>query len=130
MLEFRKFIRRSDLRHEHDKLFVFGDNILQKGYGGQAREMRGEPNAIGIPTKKTPGMRSVDFFSDDDLELVKPLIEKAFSRLRMHIACGYVVVWPADGIGSGLAQLEKRAPKIAALIEENKDRLDRMIYQK
>jgi len=47
-----KHITRQMLRAEPGTLWVFGDNLQRKGLGGQAKEMRGEPNAIGIPTKK------------------------------------------------------------------------------
>ena len=33
-------------------IYVFGDNLLRKGLGGQAKEMRGEPNTLGIVSKK------------------------------------------------------------------------------
>jgi hypothetical protein len=48
---YQKFIRRQDLRNNRDKFYVFGDNMQRIGYGGQARDMRGEPNAIGAVTK-------------------------------------------------------------------------------
>ncbi len=51
-LEIRELIRREDVRAEPDKIFLFGDNLKESGYGGQAKEMRGEANARGIPTKK------------------------------------------------------------------------------
>jgi len=54
-------IYRKDLKNNPDVLYLFGDNLVQKGFGGQAKEMRGEPNAEGIPTKKLPSMEAKAF---------------------------------------------------------------------
>jgi hypothetical protein len=44
--------------------YVFGDNGRRIGFGGQAKEMRGQPNAIGVATKWEPSNRPNAFFSD------------------------------------------------------------------
>jgi len=105
-------------------LYVFGDNMKRRGLGGQAKEARGEPNAIGIPTKWAPGTRGVDYFTSGDLYAVKDILDQAFEKLEAHLAAGGCVVWPADGIGTGLAELPTRAPKIHAYIEERLRRLE------
>jgi hypothetical protein len=115
-----KHITRAMLRANPATLFVFGDNYAGIGRGGQAKEMRGEPNAVGIPTKWAPHMREDAFFKNEDLEKVRLLIDARFTRLLNHIRSGNEVVWPADGIGTGLAELQARAPKIWALIEHHK----------
>lgn len=112
-----KTITRAMLRAEPKTLFVFGDNMVGVGKGGQAREMRGEPNAVGIPTKLYPSMHAEGFFVDADLPKAMPRIDLAFGRLFVHAALGGEIVWPADGIGTGLAQLQERAPAIWAYIE-------------
>lgn len=99
-------------------LFVFGDNIACRGYGGQAREMRGKPNAVGIPTKWAPSNEARAFFSDADYDAVELAIRAAVARLREHLADGGTVVVPARGIGTGLADLPRHAPRIAALIDQ------------
>lgn len=66
MIEFRTFIHREDLQGEPETLFVFGDNMMRKGLGGQAAAMRGEPNAVGIPTKELPSMANNAFLSEAD----------------------------------------------------------------
>ena len=119
-----KWTVRADLRNNPEHLFVFGDNMVRKGFGGQAMEMRGEPNAIGVPTKWAPSMSPSAFLTEADLERVKPEIDKAFERLRTHLAGGGTVVLPRDGIGTGLAQLESRAPTIAALIQAHIEALE------
>ena len=124
-MRYKKHITRKMLRDFPNTLFVFGDNMIARGLGGQAKEMRGEPNAVGIPTKIMPGMSYADFFRDEDYERAKPKIDAAFVRLFAHVAQGGDVVWPEDGIGTGLAELPKRAPRIWKLIEENRIALER-----
>lgn len=127
MLEYRKWITRDMLRSEPDRLFVFEDNMARIGLGGQAAEMRGEPNAIGIPTKWRPGSRTQDFFTDEDLPKVANTIADAFVQLS---GADYVV-YPMDGVGTGLARLTY-APSIYQLIANYEEALRYMrvvIYQ-
>lgn len=49
--------------HNPDKIYVFGDNLIKKGLGGQA-QIRNCPNAFGISTKRFPSMSLDSFFSD------------------------------------------------------------------
>ena len=120
-LIYQKIIKRSDLKDNPDVLYVFGDNMERKGFGGQAAEMRGEPNAVGIVTKKKPSMADDAFFTKDDYALAEPEITRSFSRLKKHIDQGGIVVWPSDDIGTGRAQLPERAPTIWQLICNIKD---------
>ena len=111
-VEHRKYITREMLRAERDKLFVFGDNLARAGLGGQAREMRFEPNAVGLPTKHYPKMTDDSFFRDQDIRLVVRAVRRDWQRLLQHVIDGGTVVWPEDGIGSGRAELAQRAPEI------------------
>ena len=113
-LVYRRRIVRRMLRSEPQALFVFGDNFAQRGFGGQAKEMRGEPNAVGIPTKVRPSMNAEAFLQDSDLEEWRSVCAAPFDRLRRHIG---PIVWPEDGIGTGLADLPNRAPRIWAELE-------------
>jgi hypothetical protein len=117
IIELRGRITRDMLRSEPETLFVFGDNLAGRGLGGQAREMRGEPNAIGIPTKHAPSRHPSAFFDDSDLTTFKLIAGGRFTRLAEHLRAGGKVVWPADGIGTGLAELERKAPAIWATLE-------------
>jgi len=109
MIEYRKWIYRRMLRDEPDKLFVFGDNLIRSGYGGQAKHMRGEPNAVGIPTKRFPSMQSNAFLYDQNFD--EWLLTATPDYLRLNQYDG-IIIWPLDGIGSGLARLEETSPKI------------------
>ena len=61
-IERMRNISRAYVRANRDKLFLFGDNLERRGFGGQAAAMRGEPNAVGIPTKKKPSYAGDAFF--------------------------------------------------------------------
>lgn len=113
-----KIITRADVRARPDVVFAFGDNAQRRGFGGQAKEMRGEPNAVGVPTKWAPSNRPNAFFSDVDFAAAKLMIGTAFDRLQRALQEGRDVVIPADGLGTGIADLLRRAPKIYAYVEE------------
>lgn len=120
---------RQDVRSRPGDLFVFGDNLAERGgepdaqgrsnpRAGQAAACRNEPNAVGIPTKRAPSMRPGSFFTDDDLNEVRPIIQDRFRRLADHLRKGGTVVWPEDGIGSGRANVAATAPAIAAYLAQ------------
>jgi uncharacterized phage-like protein YoqJ/uncharacterized protein YeaO (DUF488 family) len=113
-IEIRERITREDVRAENDKIFLFGDNLKQIGFGGQAKEMRGEPNVVGIPTKKEPANNQTSFFTDKEFEANRQAIDQAFGK----IAPGKTVVVPKGGIGTGLARLEEKAPRTFAYLNE------------
>ncbi len=117
-IEKRKFITRRMLQAEPDTIFVFGDNMLGLGFGGQAKEMRGEPNAFGIPTKHKPSNKPDAFFTDEDFNgPAGTRIMMCLGDLLRFQKQGRKIVLPEDGIGTGLADLERRAPKIWAIIQ-------------
>lgn len=125
-LRYSNYITRAMVRAEPETLFVFGDNTLNVGRAGQAKEMRGEPNAIGIPTKWHPTMEERSFFRDENFDEIRRWIDTAFGYLFIQIAMGKDVVWPADGIGTGLAELPTRAPLIWQHIETGRKALERL----
>jgi hypothetical protein len=112
-------ITRTLVQADRETVFVFGDNMQGRGLGGQAREMRGEPNTIGVPTKWAPERKAAAYFTDEDRlnRDVWHAIREAFDKMRAVLDAGRNVVIPADGIGTGLAELPTRAPKLHAMIE-------------
>ena len=113
----QKRISRADLKTNPDTLYLFGDNDQGKGLGGQAKEMRGEPNAVGIRTKNSPSTKPEAFWSDDTYEQNKEKLNEDFQRVVDHIKNGGKVVIPQDGLGTGLSDLSNKAPKTLAYIE-------------
>lgn len=110
IIEKMDFITREYVRINPQKIFLFGDNLLGIGYGGQARAMWGEPNAIGIPTKKKPTNQADAFFTDNEFDQNKAAIDEAFGRM-FGLEANSVIVIPSAGLGTGLAALPSKAPE-------------------
>lgn len=123
-VERMKWITRDIVRANPDKAFLFGDNVKRIGMGGQARAMRGESNAFGIATKYSPDMRDDAFFSDDDFIYNKRVIDADIQRLLDDDMAYEIVVIPSDGLGTGLAELDKRAPETFAYLQERLAKLE------
>jgi hypothetical protein len=143
----QKWIKREDLQANPNVIYLFGDNQLRVGLGRQAKEMRGEPNAWGIVTKKTPDNTEYSYFTDDEYELNINVINRDLAGLREFITerrkqtqkdtrYSYynlgpskdwyensIIVIPADGLGTGLAELPTRAPKTYAYLCEKLEQL-------
>lgn len=129
-VEFRKWITRGQVRAEPDHLFIFGDNLERSGLGGQAKEMRGERNAFGIPTKRSPSMEPNAFFSDAPDEMLA--VNAAFARISNWLlpTSRYSrIVWPMDGIGTGLAKLQLHSPYIYDMIQTYESWLRKFIKE-
>lgn len=119
MIIFQKLIYRPDLRANPDLIYLFGDNEQRIGLGGQAREMRGEVNAVGIRTKRAPGMKEEDFWSDEKFDIYSRMIDEDFHDVIQYARTGHSIVIPLDGLGTGLSELPTRAPKLLAYINEH-----------
>jgi hypothetical protein len=124
MVIFQKIIKNEDLRRNFaagvPALYVFGDNVLRKGLGGQAGEMRGEPNAVGVATKYLPSMERDAFFTEESaaIDAQKRILDTDMKPLFSHLKDGGIVIFPADGIGTGLSRLPELAPTTYAYLEE------------
>jgi hypothetical protein len=110
-ITYKKHISRSDVRTMPEAVFIFGDNDQRSGFGGQAKEMRGEPNAIGIRVKKTPSRDTNAYYSDREYDENVRKINEDIDTIQAHIVPGSCIVFPEDGIGTGLARLNQTAPK-------------------
>lgn len=92
-------------------LYVFGDNTERIGKGGQAC-IRDCENAFGIATKISPTNQPEGYFTDeigcylitvqDIMELIHELQSKKYKA----------VVFPADGLGTGLSDMPNRCPNV------------------
>lgn len=114
---------RALIKANPNVLFVFGDNLERVGYGGQAAEARGCLNSVGIPTKISPSQYIFDIDVDENADRFKIPILQAFVTLHQHLQKGGVVVWPKDGVGTGLARLDITAPRLFKAIEGLKQNL-------
>ena len=107
-----------DLNTDH--IFVFGDNLIRKGKGGQA-SIRDVPNSIGVATKRLPTLEEEAFFEDDNERDEKALIGDLFTLEAMLTNKEFddkTLVFPVDGLGTGLSELPTRAPKLFDMLSK------------
>lgn len=110
---YKQRITRSDLRSTPIAEFVFGDNVARVGFGGQSGEMRGEPNAIGIPTMRSPGTLEREYFSDSNENDRNAMTGSLTSIISALDDCRVIYV-PSKGLGTGHSELRTRAPRLYA----------------
>ena len=97
------------IRQNSDKIFIYGDNDLRTGKGGQA-VIRGLDNTIGIRTKKGPSNKPIAFYSDKEfVENCKKITEDLL-LINSKLCAGKTIVLSNGGYGTGLADLKSKAP--------------------
>jgi len=92
-------------------IYVFGDNLLRVGEAGQA-QIRSASNSIGIATKRSPSMNEESFFADtceDHFALLND-IQRVYKIYKDPQFQNMILVFPSDGLGTGLSELPKRSP--------------------
>jgi hypothetical protein len=96
------------VRLNPSKIYVFEDTLDRSGSSG-CTKVRGEPNACGIPVRKSPGLTCKAVFSDQDHEF-----EAVIEALRQLYRKGRdrTVVFPHVGIGHGPYGLVNHSPKL------------------
>lgn len=116
-----------EVHMDQHSLYLFGDNVIRKGGGGQA-VIRYCPNTYGIPTKRVPSMNPDAFFRDDEIGSLMPHIQKWCDGLRCTMSkmvpdkngrpvfLYHRLVVPGDGIGKGFAKMDTLAPKAFAFL--------------
>lgn len=97
----------ADVKSNPDKIYVFGNNVNDTGKKGQAI-IRDNENAFGIVTKMKPATDKSAYFYDTKLEANKKAIDIDIQEIKED---GRTVVFPKDGLGTGLAKLKEKAPK-------------------
>ena len=118
-----KIVTRDKLKENLDVLYLFGDNSIRKGLGGQAKEMRGEPNSLGIVTKKFPSNEKGSFYSNEDFYFWLELFSGDMKNLAEKVNSGKYKAIVIPPIGIGLADLPNRAPKIWGYLKTTLDNL-------
>jgi hypothetical protein len=118
-----KIILREKIKANPDVLYLFGDNLLRKGLGGQAKEMRGEENTIGILSKKYPSNKEDSFYSDKDFYNWLQEFSKDISKVAEAVNSGKYKSLVIPQIGVGLADLSNRAPRIWQHLKTTLDNL-------
>lgn len=108
MIEYTDNLTVEMCRANPVKVFVYGDNLAGYGTAGQAC-IRNEPNAFGIPTKRYPSMGVGAFFADSKCEE-----EHVLNALRdlYVLSKRHTIVFPRNGVGTGLAKMQENSPII------------------
>ena len=104
------FWTREEVSKDTNHVYLFGDNIKDasdtKAFIPKSTQavIRGLPNAIGIPTKKTRGTGADAYFYDNnvDFEIFKALVDKAIDKAK---ASKKPIKISAYGIGTGAAEV-------------------------
>nr|WBF70815.1 hypothetical protein [Megavirus caiporensis] len=114
---FNGFWTVDDVKINPHALFVYGDNDVHIGKGGQAI-IRDCVNAIGLPTKKYPNNHSTSFYTDLECHDNVKKIDNAINNI-INVSKKYdYVVLPRDGFGTGLAKLKEKAPETLKYINQ------------
>lgn len=109
---------REDAAERPHLLFIIGDNEMRVGKGGQAI-IRGLANVEGICTKRTPGMDNDAYWTDQNFEHHKIVVEADIARVNFKLAHSQQdIVLAAGGYGTGLAYLNRYAPRTFAYLSE------------
>ena len=124
-----KIILRSELKANPKTLYLFGDNDIRKGLGGQAKEMRGESNAIGVSTKKLPARGEEAYKSDTELEKNKEIITNDINKAIAEWNTGKYNKLIIPQMGVGLAELPTRAPETYKFLQQELKRLEDQVTQ-
>jgi hypothetical protein len=122
-----RMINRSELRANPKTLYLFGDNDSRKGLGGQAKEMRNEPNAIGISTKKLPASSEQSYKTDAELDVNKKIIKDDIDKAIAAWSTGEYNKLIIPQLGVGLAELPTRAPQTYEFLQQELQRLENYI---
>ena len=125
MIEYVKYYDSQMCKEHPNWLFLFGDNDVRWGKRGQSI-IRDEPNALGIPTKKLPSLNPDAFYTDDELHMNKLKIDDVFELIHQVASRFEKIVLPQDGIGTGLADLPRKAPQTFAYLETKIEELIRL----
>lgn len=116
---------RGYVQNNQDKVFLFGDNTndrVNTHYIPKSTQavIRGLDNAIGIDTKKDRGTFDTSYFTDEDFDAFKAQVDEA---IKKAVDSGKPIVIPEGGIGTGKAQLDKKAPKLFDYLQKQLDSL-------
>ena len=129
------YYSRAEIEKANDSstVYIFGDNTddrINTKYVPKSTQavIRGLPNTLGIDTKKNRGTDENAYFSDNDLARYEKYLNKVFERIDRFIKEGKTIVLPKDGIGTGKALLQVKAPALYNLLAEKLNKLAGYTY--
>ena len=114
------------LRNHSNITFIFGDNLSRTGNGGQAI-IRNESNALGLASKRTPDHSPTAYMTGTPTDY--DAVNLDLARIEELAISGKQIVFPAAGIGTGLARLQTTAPDLLAYIDSEISKLIHADYR-
>ena len=124
----KSWFSTTECEENKNKLYVFGDNMIRRGNGGQAT-IRDCTNSIGLATKRLPSMYEDSFFADreDEFRIVEEDIERL---LQIFNEGDYdILVLPADGLGTGLSKMPEKSPNLFKYLNKSLEQKLNIEYQ-
>lgn len=98
-----KYISRRYLKNHTDHVFVFGDNLLRRGYAGGAH-LRDCENSYGFITKKYPSYSGCAFYTPQEYSFIfLTEIRKLINEIKNNPKKTFLI----SQVGSGLANKYK-----------------------
>ena len=108
------FWTRDQVARDVESVYVFGDNVddYLNHYVPSSTQavIRSLPNSCGIWTKKDRKWNDSSFFSDNDYSYFSEHLDTVIEMLYSYSDTGMTITFPSDGIGTGKAMLEEKAP--------------------
>jgi len=107
---FKGFWSVEDVIKSPNKIFIYGDNDLRTGLGGQAI-IRNESNTLGIRTKKKPTHEKDAYYTDKEFDSNKKKIVQDINKILDELLFGTTIIFSEGGYGTDRAKLKEKAPK-------------------
>lgn len=99
-------------------LFAFEDDALRSTDAGLAAQCRGEPNAVGIRTRRGVGNDATATWRDDDLVRHQAMLDDDFAILVSWVEAGGPVFLPKAGLGMLQPRLVDTAPRTFLFLQK------------
>jgi len=121
VIRYKGKLTRKEVVDNADTTYYMVEDTVGRSYRGVLRE----PNVIRIPTRYSRNRTKALFneFTIHDQQVLER-INQAFDKARQILADGYDLV--IGDIGSGMAQLKKRALNLYEYIQEQIAKLEQM----
>ncbi len=99
-------------------LFAFDDDEMRLTESGLAGQCRGEPNAIGIRTRRGPGIDVAVAWRDEELVRNQAKLDDDFAILISWVEAGGPVFLPKAGLGMLQPRLVDTAPRTFLFLQK------------
>jgi hypothetical protein len=99
-------------------LFAFDDDEMRLTEAGLAGQCRGEPNGVGVRTRRAPGNDPTAVWRDDHLAQYQQMIDDDFAILVSWVEAGGPVFLPKAGLGMLMPRLVDTAPRTYLFLQK------------